>query len=73
MYADALQSNSVESPPSATETFIEVDGNISRGTAGKGIMSMAGHVKTSVGVGRDVCNKERESQEWKREQETHAR
>lgn len=67
MHANFLQSDIIESPPGVTETFMQVDCNISRGTAGKGIMSMAGYVRTSVRIGRDVCDKERESQERKRE------
>ena len=50
---------------------MEVDSNISRSTAGNGVMGAAGGVMTSVGVGRDVCDKEREGEGRQREQETH--
>jgi len=48
-----------------------MDGDISRSTSGNGIVRMASGMVISVGVGRNVCDEEGESDDWQREQETH--
>jgi myo-inositol-hexaphosphate 3-phosphohydrolase len=57
--------NIVETKLGPGETFM--DSNVSRGTAGNGVVSVTGYARTSVRIGGDVWGKERESEERKRE------
>ena len=51
MYVHFLQSDIVKGEPGVVETFMEMDGDVSRSTPGNGVMSAAGCVGTSMGVG----------------------
>jgi len=55
------QSNIVEGELGVAEPLFMMYNNISRSTAGNGVMSAAGCVGTSVGIGRDVGDKEGEN------------
>jgi len=50
---------------------MEMDGDVSRSTPGNGVMSAASGVKTSMGIGYDVCGEERESEGGESGQEAH--
>ena len=69
MYAVFLQSDIIEGPPGIVNTLLKVGRNICRSTPGNGVMATG--MATSVGVGGDMSNAEREGYDWQREQETH--
>ena len=58
MGAKFLQSDIVEGELGVVEPFVVMSSNISRSTAGNRVMSAAGCIGTSVGIGRDVGDKE---------------
>jgi len=58
-------SDIIEGPPGIVKTFLEVGRNVSRSTPGNGVMATG--MGTSVGVGCDIGNEERESYGWQRE------
>lgn len=72
MYASFLQSDIVECPPGIAETLVEVDSNVPRSASGNSFVGAAGGMRASVGVCRNVCDEEGESDDWYRKQETHA-
>lgn len=61
MGAEFSQSNIVEGEPGVAEPLFMMYSNISRSTAGNGVMSAASCVGTSVGIGRGVGDKKGES------------
>lgn len=64
-------SDVVECPPGVIEPLMEND--VSSSAPGNGVMGMTGSMRTSVGIRYGLRGKKGESQDLKRERETHGR